>query len=189
MSSGGRHPAEVPTPERSILDQNVQAIARWEQAALHQRSRTEKFADWMTGAAATGQMLALHLAWFGCWAVVNSGYIQAITPFDPFPFPLLTTMVALESIFLAVLVLASQNRLSVQADKRAHLNLQIDLLAEQEMTIVLQLLQDVARKLDVKTDATAGLMRELLTKTDIHRLADKVDSATSAPTANDQGSA
>jgi uncharacterized membrane protein len=50
--------------------------------------------------------------------------------------------VSLEAIFL--FVLASQNRLSRQSDKRSHLDLQIDLLAEREMTAVLQLLQDIA---------------------------------------------
>ena len=84
-------------------------------------------------------------------------------------------MVSLEAIFLTLFVLASQNRFSQQADKRAHLDLQIDLLAEQEMTIVLRLLEDVARKLEVNTDATSGRMRELLKTTDIHRLADRLD--------------
>ena len=67
-----------------------------------------------------------------------------IRPFDPFPFPFLTMTVSLEAIFLALFVLASQNRLTRQADKRSHLDLQIDLLAEREMTAVLQLLQDIA---------------------------------------------
>ncbi len=57
-----------------------------------------------------------------------------MTPFDPFPFPLLTMAVSLEAIILAWFVLASQNRLSRQ---RSHLNLQIDLLTEREMIAVL----------------------------------------------------
>src|SRR5918994_1741201 len=61
-----------------------------------------------------------------------------------FPFPFLTLTVSLEAIFLALFVLASQNRLARQADRRSHLDLQIDLLAEREMTAVLHLLQDIA---------------------------------------------
>ena len=57
--------------------------------------------------------------------------------------------VSLEAIFLALFVLASQNRLAHQSDKRAHLDLQVNLLAEREMTAVLQLLQDIAAHLDV----------------------------------------
>jgi uncharacterized membrane protein len=65
------------------------------------------------------------------------------TAFDPSPFPFLTMAVSLEAIFLALFVLSSQNRLTGQADKRSRLGLPIDLLAEREMTAVLQLLQDM----------------------------------------------
>jgi uncharacterized membrane protein len=70
--------------------------------------------------------------------------ISGIRPFDPFPFPLLTMIVSLEAIFLAPFVLASQSRLARQGDKRTHLDLQIDVLAERETTAVLQLLKDIA---------------------------------------------
>ena len=61
----------------------------------------------------------------------------------------------LEAIFLALFVLASQSRLARQSDKRSHLNLQVDLLAEREMTAVLRMLQDIARHLNVSTTVTA----------------------------------
>ena len=83
--------------------------------------------------------------------------------------------VSLEAIFLALFVLASQNRLAHQADKRAHLDLQIDLLAEREMTAVLQLLQDIAAHLNVKTSVTPGQIHDLMQKTDVHALTTKLD--------------
>ena len=55
-----------------------------------------------------------------------------------------------QPIFLALFVLTSQNRLAHQADKRSHLDLQIDLLAEQEMAAVLQLLLDIARHVEFR---------------------------------------
>jgi uncharacterized membrane protein len=67
--------------------------------------------------------------WFGTWVTVDTGAVRGSRPFDPFPFPFLTMTVSLEAIFLALFVLASQNRLARQADKRSHLDLQIDLLA------------------------------------------------------------
>src|SRR4029077_6885571 len=83
--------------------------------------------------------------------------------------------VSLEAIFLALFVLASQNRLARQADKRSHLDLQVDLLAEREMTAVLQLLQDIARHLDVRTSLTPEQLRDLLKKTDLRRLTDRME--------------
>jgi uncharacterized membrane protein len=166
-----------PSAERSTsLDENVATVQRWEQAAFHDRSGAERFSDRITELAASGPVQLLHVVWFGVWLLANTRIVPALRPFDPFPFPLLTMIVSLEAIFLALFVLASQNRLSRQADKRAELDLQIDLLAEREMTAVLQLLKDIARHLDVKVSATSEQLDELTKVTDIHKLTEKLDA-------------
>jgi uncharacterized membrane protein len=163
-------------PDRlSALEENVQAIKRWEGGILLARSKIEQVSDWIASTAASGPVLVLHVMWFGFWVTANLGVIRVLRPFDPFPFPLLTTIVSLEAIFLALFVLASQNRLARQADKRSHLDLQIDLLAEREMTAVLQLLQDIARHLEVKTSVTPAQLRDLIKKTDLRRLTDRME--------------
>jgi uncharacterized membrane protein len=113
--------------------------------------------------------------WFVCWAAINLDLVPGVPPFDVFPFPLLTTMVSLEAIFLALFVLSSQNRLATQADKRAHLDLQIDLLAEREMTAVLQLLQGIATRLGVEHAVDTPRIEELAKETDVHELTSKLD--------------
>ena len=164
-----------PVQESQALEENVDAIKGWEQAALHNRSRAEQLSDWITRIAASGPVVFVHVGWFTFWVLANKGLIPGITPFDPFPFPLLTMTVSLEAIFLALFVLASQNRLARQSDNRAHLDLQIDLLAEREMTTVLRLLMDIAKHLDVKVSVTAEQIRDLVKKTDIHTLTNKLD--------------
>lgn len=161
--------------ESPALEENVEAIRRWEQAALHSRSTAEQFGDWVTSTFASGPVLIAHLGWFIFWIVANLNLIPGIKPFDHFPFPFLTMTVSLEAIFLALFVLASQNRLAHQGDKRAHLDLQIDLLAEREMTAVLRLLQDIAAHFDVKTSVTPDQIRDLMKKTDVHALTTKLD--------------
>ena len=157
------------------LEENLEAIKRWEQAALHERSRAERISDEITRFAGGGRVLVLHAVWFLAWLLVNLGMVPGVRPFDRFPFPLLTTVVSLEAIFLSLFVLASQNRLSHQADKRAHLDLQIDLLAEREMTIVLRLLQDITKHFDVKVSVTPRQIVDLIKKTDVHDLAAKLE--------------
>jgi uncharacterized membrane protein len=159
----------------SALEENVQTIKRWERAILLARSKGEQLSDWIVCTAGSGRVLILHIIWFGAWVSVNAGAIPGVSPFDPFPFPFLTTAVSLEAIFLTLFVLASQNRLALQADKRSHLDLQVDLLAEREMTAVLQLLQDIARHLDVKTTITTAQLRDLVKKTDLHGLTTRMD--------------
>ena len=170
-----RHPHDQSAHRRHALDENVDAIRGWEEAALHSRSRAEELSEAIIRIAGSGAVLLAHVVWFGLWIVVNLHGVSFIRPFDEFPFPLLTTVVSLEAIFLSLFVLASQNRLSHQQDKRAHLDLQIDLLAEREMTVVVRLLQDIIRHLDIRPSVTAEQIRDLAKNTDIHALTDRLD--------------
>jgi uncharacterized membrane protein len=82
----------------------------------------------------------LHFFCFAAWILLNVGVFR-ITPFDPFPFALLTLATSLEAIFLSLFILTSQSRANAQADQRAHLDLQINLLAESESTVTLKMLR------------------------------------------------
>jgi uncharacterized membrane protein len=66
----------------------------------------------------------------------------------------------LEAIFLATFVLISQNRAAALADMRADLDLQIDLLAEYEVTQLLRLMVAIGKKLDV-SECNAAELGEL----------------------------
>ena len=166
-----RRPESIPR----TFEENVRAIKAWEESALHDRSHAERISEWITSTAGRGPVLLAHALWFAAWAAVNLGFVPGIRPFDRFPFTLLTTMVSLEAIFLALFVLSSQNRLATQADKRGHLDLQINLLAEREMTAVLQLLQDIASHLGVAHAAGSPRNEELARETDVQELTSKLD--------------
>jgi uncharacterized membrane protein len=117
--------------EISPSDHAINAVAQIEHSAREARSRIDHFGSTITRAAGTAQSIVFHLVWFLVWLLVNLDTIPGIQPFDPFPFNLLTTVVSLEAIFLTLFVLISQNRLSQEADKRAHLDLQVNLLARE----------------------------------------------------------
>ena len=163
------------TDSIEAVEENVEAIKSWDRALLLRRSKIERLSDNITLAAAAGPSILLHAIWFAAWIAINTGFVPVIRPFDRFPFQLLTMIVSLEAIFLALFVLASQNRLAKQSDLRANLDLQIDLLVERGMTAVLQLLNDIAKHLDVDTDVTTDQISDLIKKTDVTRLADEVD--------------
>jgi len=167
--------AEPQTGSINALEENVEAIKSWDRALLLRRSKIERLSDSITLAAAAGPSIVIHAIWFAAWIAINTGAVPIVNPFDPFPFQLLTMIVSLEAIFLALFVLASQNRLAKQSDLRANLDLQIDLLVEREMTAVLQLLNDIAKHLEVDTDVTTDQISDLIKKTDVTRLANEVD--------------
>lgn len=160
---------------RSAVEENLEAIRAWECSYLRARSRAAQFSDWVAATAGHGPVIVLHAVWFGVWLLVNAEVIPGLPAFDPFPFPFLTLAVSLEAIFLALFVLASQNRLAEQADKRSHLDLQIDLLAEREMTAVLHLLRDIALHLKVSSTVTPDDLRDLMEETDLKRLMSRMD--------------
>jgi uncharacterized membrane protein len=85
-------------------------------------------------------------------------------------------IVSLEAIFLTVFVLVSQNRMSLEADRRARLDLEINILAERETTMILRMLNEISRHLEIDGGARNEL-EELLKETRIAELAQKLDDA------------
>lgn len=125
-------PADRSHHEPNILaEENIRAVARIQQEAAQRRTFAQRVSDRVSSFASRESTVVWHVVWFTIWIVANVGLLP-LRPFDPFPFSLLTTFVSLEAIFLTLFVLASQNRLKQEADRRAHLDLQVNLLAEQK---------------------------------------------------------
>src|SRR5438445_1144704 len=93
----------------------------------------------------------LHLAVFGFWIAVNLGMVSGVPEFDP-SFVILAMAASVEAIFLSTFILISQNRMAAAADKRAELDLQINLLAEHEVTKLVGLLSAIADRMGVETE-------------------------------------
>jgi uncharacterized membrane protein len=110
------------------------------------RTRAEKLADQMTDAFGSTAFLVFNTIWFVVWIVWNTRIIPGLAPFDAFPFGMLTMVVSLEAIFLSVFVLIAQNRSAKVDQLRAEVDLQVDLIAEQELTKLLQLVSMLAEK-------------------------------------------
>ena len=161
-----------------VIAKNVEQIAKLETEQIHARSLSERIAGSVTRAAGSAAFAVIHFVWFAGWIVVNTGLIRRIRPFDPFPFGLLTTIVSLEAIFLSIWILISQNQMARQADRREHLDLQINLLAEQESTATLRLVQRLADHFQLGPDVPDPA---LATDTDIEHVAGMVDEALPDP--------
>jgi uncharacterized membrane protein len=138
-----------PAPEMvRVLDRNIQALLQRRQQVEKKKSSQERLADAIT--AFTGSLLFvyLHLVLFGLWIMINLGW----TPwprFDP-SFVILAMAASVEAIFLSTFVLISQNRMAALADKRADLNLQISLLAEHEITQLMNLVRNMAERMGIE---------------------------------------
>ena len=143
MTARGFKSAPAPSQARN----NIEAILRLEkedekELALHHR--IFHAIGWFFGTThfLSAQCLAVCL-----WVALNSAAHQAI---DPFPFPLLATFLSLEAVLLTSCVLIRQNAIDRTSERRDHLELQINLLAEQEATRSLDILQRIADHLNVR---------------------------------------
>jgi uncharacterized membrane protein len=83
------------------------------------------------------------------WVLLNIGPFHLARPFDPYPFSLLSVVLSMEAVLLTSFVLIRQSAVDLQSERRNHLDLQINMLAEDKVTAVLNLLRGVAGKLDI----------------------------------------
>jgi uncharacterized membrane protein len=133
------------------------------------RSLSERFADWTTEVFGSMTFLAVNVIWFVVWIALNSGVIPGVTPFDAFPFGMLTTIVSLEAIILAIFVLISQNRAAKIADLREEVDLQIDTLTEQELTKLMHMVSLLLEKQGISLDDDKDL-QEMLQPTNLSKI-------------------
>ncbi|AMY10680.1 putative membrane protein [Luteitalea pratensis] len=157
--------ATAPGNAEDPIVRNTRAVALLAKRSALQRSAFALVCDRVTYSVGTTASLILHALWFSCWVTANA---VLPTPFDPFPFSLLTSIVSLEAIFLSLFVLNSQNRLTRDSDQRAQIDLQVNLLAEQEMTLVLRMLRDLCARADI---AVPEGLTELLHEVDVEKVA------------------
>jgi uncharacterized membrane protein len=166
---------DIPAP-RGPVGRNIETIMRLEREALSRRSAIVLVGDAIAAFTGTAWFVFANAAFFAGWIWINRGGSAHV--FDPYPYTLLTLVVSLEAIFLTAFVLMSQNEMARLADRRAQLDLQVNLLTEAEMTKVLQAIHAVARHLEADGVGQDEDIEELSQATDVEHLARQVARAT-----------
>jgi uncharacterized membrane protein len=154
---------------------NIEAIAKLEHDALGRRTLTERASDVITKLAGNVGFLTAQLLLISGWCLVNLHAIPGLKAFDPFPFGVLALVVSSESVFLTTFVLISQSRIARQAERRSHLDLQVSMLSEQELTTALQMLQKLCQHMGVNVDSSKQEVQSFSKTTDVHKLASELD--------------
>ena len=126
-----------------IARRNVRTVRELEALAVADPSFADKAASFVARFCGSIYFVLAHALLFGGWIVFNS--LPGLPHFDPFPFTLLTMFGSLEAIFLTSFILIAQNYTMRVGERRSQLELQVNLLAEQEATKTLQLLEEIAR--------------------------------------------
>src|SRR3989344_2222401 len=137
---------------KHALDVSRHLIKSYEAKALKKRSLAVRFADDLTSFFGSIPFLVINGIFFSVWILINTGLIPISSPFDDFPFPMLTTIVSLEAIILTLIVLMSQNRQSLISTMREEMDLQLNLIAEREITKILKLLNELLKAKGIKIE-------------------------------------
>lgn len=161
------------TPEDKAKHHRL-VVQSYRAKADAKRTVTDRFADTLTLKFGSVFFLTINAIWFFVWITLNTNIIPGLKPFDPFPFGLLTMIVSLEAIFLAIIVLISQNRAAKVAELREEIDLQVNSIAESEVSKVIELLGILLKKDGVKIDdpAIEEMTRPIRSK-DIERILEK----------------
>jgi uncharacterized membrane protein len=156
-------------PDQQQTSRRREMIRSLKAQADAKRTWGDRLADRITTLTGSMPFLLTNLAWFIIWITINLGLIPGIEPFDPFPFGLLTMVVSLEAIILAIAVLISQNRAAKIDDLREEVDLQVNVIAEHELTKIMEMMIRLlkAQGIDVSDDAE---LQQMLKPTDVEEL-------------------
>jgi uncharacterized membrane protein len=133
-----------------VTRRNVQSMRRLEEAQVSRRTGADRIAAGIARFCGSMTFVWVHVVIFAVWLSYNS--LPWFKAFDPFPYTFLTLIVSLEAIFLSTFILISQNYDMRISERRNQLDLQINLLAEQENTKALQMLERIEKKLGCQID-------------------------------------
>jgi uncharacterized membrane protein len=149
-------------PGRQTTEKNIESILKLEKdderelSAFH---RVSHMVGWFVG---TIYFVLVQCVFVVLWIALNTRLLGNSHAFDPHPFPLLSTVLAMEAVLLTSFVLIRQNAIDLRSERRNHLDLQINLLAEKEATSIIKILHEIAGHL--KIDVSADAEREELAK-------------------------
>jgi uncharacterized membrane protein len=133
-----------------VVERNIRALLERRERDERSLGWQDRLADAITRFCGSMKFVYLHLLIYGAWISINLGWIPFIPRFDP-TFVVLAMEASVEAIFLSTFILITQNRMSMQAAKRADLDLQVSLLAEHEITRLITMVQEIGQRMGIES--------------------------------------
>jgi uncharacterized membrane protein len=167
----------------TVIRKNISSITELEKEFAQERSTLDRISDGITAFVGSIQFIFAHVVVFGAWVVLNNPWVLGRYAFDPYPYIFLNFVLGVEAVFLGTFVLMSQNRQNRLDEQRTHINLQIGLLAEQETTKTLQMLQRICAHLGIREVSKDKELQQMIETTHVEELAHELQKAHEAEAA------
>lgn len=130
-----------------MLD-NVETIAGMHTRAEERLPGTQRRVERLAALAARPAFLFSALLLIVAWIAGNLLALHlGLRPLDRPPFGWLQTATSIASLTLAAVIVVTQHRLGKRAEYRAHLDLQLNMLAEQKIAKLIALVEELRRDL------------------------------------------
>lgn len=145
--SSGAEPSDQPGMSATLRDNIARLRDRTDRDA-RSAPWSVRLADRITTVTGSMGFVAAHALAYALWIIANLGWLPGVPRFDP-SFVILAMEASVEAIFLSTFVLISQNRQAALSERRAELDLHINLLAEHELTKLAILVERIADRVGV----------------------------------------
>jgi len=155
------HTKKPETPD--LVGQNLEAVMALYAAEAAALPKHQRAIERVVHALASPACLLGILVAIGLWIAMNLTMRHwGIAPWDRPPFAWLQTTITVIALVISSLIIITQRRQGKIAERNAHLDLQVNLLVEQKVTMVIQLLEEMRRDSPMLRNRADGETNELL---------------------------
>ena len=165
-------------PKSDTTEQDVQTVAEIHSRAEQAVGRPQRLVESVTTTLGRPLIIAVILAGVTMWIVFNLMWCVACHrhPIDPPPFVWLQGVVGLMALLLTTAVLITQNRLGKMAERRALLDLQVNLLVEQKVAKLIALVEELRRDLPSVHNRSDSMAEAMTHPIDPHAMIANLDA-------------
>ncbi len=151
--------SQRPDPAEQVAE-NIETILAFYKREEEKISSPQRALERVGGILGRPAFIAVTLLFVASWIGVQ---LLGWFDFDPPPFFWLQGVVSLSALLMAAVILITQNRQSNIEAMHAHLDLQVNMLAEQKVSKLIKLIEELRRDLPMvrdRHDATAEALQE-----------------------------
>lgn len=166
--------------------QNIDTIAQLHAEAEHRVGRHQRAIERVGSVIGHPRSLYAIAAGVTFWVVFNVAAPHlGLLPLDAPPFFWLQGLVSLTALLMTTVVLTTQKRQARRTAQRDHLDLQVNLIAEQKIAKLIALIEELRRDLPSVRDRRDSVAEAMIEAVDtgamVSALAQKVEPANSSP--------
>jgi uncharacterized membrane protein len=182
--SRSRPPDDAAEPEiRQVRHRDGAENVHWEEVEtqnnevkeairreLRQESRLQRAMARVAHYLTRPWFLITEAIFYITWLFVNSGLIAGVRPVDPYPFAFIMGLASTQGLFISLLVLMYTERNERHNDIREQIVLKQELHAEQEVSKILEMLQEIHEALRIEGTERDKNLKEMIAPVNVHEL-------------------